>query len=313
MSASLVLFAFCFLALLIPTICMGGTLPVLVKFFVTDFGARGDTIGRIYALNTLGAVLGSFVSGYFLMLYLGVSGTIYLAAGLNIAIGLVALGFRVTAFPAGSAPPGPPPVRPVSAADKLVIAAVFVSGFAAMVYEVTWTRLFALILGSSVYAFSAMLTAFLGGIVFGSYGFSERLGQRKATLALFGLVECGIAVFCLLLIPAFDQIIYWSYLIHSKFSDSFWLLQLLKFTLCFYTIIIPTALFGVTFPLAAALFLQERTRIGGDTGAIYFANTVGSAGGSFLRSTTTGTKPARPAMSATCGSTVKPTLPPGRT
>ena len=282
MSSSLFLFAFCFLALLFPTFCMGGTLPVLAKFFVTDFRHRGDTIGRIYALNTLGAVLGSFVSGYFLMLWLGVPGTIYLAAGLSIAAGLAALSLRRDISRENPAEVGAAQGRSFSATKKMVVLAVFVSGFAAMVYEVAWTRLFALILGSSVYAFSAMLTAFLGGLVFGAYCFSEKIGQQKASLKLLGIIECVIGCICLLIIPFFDQIVYWSYIIHSKFSASFWTLQGLKFTLCFYTIIIPTALFGVTFPLAAAIFLQDKRRIGADTGAVYFANTIGSACGSFV-------------------------------
>lgn len=282
MSSSLLLFAFCFFALLIPTVCMGGTLPVLIKYFVTDFAERGVTIGRVYALNTLGAVLGSFLSGYFFMLYLGVSGTIYLAAGLNILIGVAALNLRQISPEMAATPTIQTRPKPGSPANRLLTLAVFISGFAALIYEVTWTRLFALILGSSVYAFSAMLTAFLGGIVLGAYAFAEKFGQRRATLTLLGLVECIIGVYCLLLIPAFNEIMYWSYLIHIKFSNIFWLQQVLKFTLCFYTIIIPTALFGATFPLAAAIFLQEKDRIGSDTGAIYFANTVGSALGSFL-------------------------------
>lgn len=284
MSSSLVLFAFCFLALLIPTILMGGTLPVLIKFFLTDFAGRGETVGRIYALNTVGAVLGSFLSGYFLMLYLGVAATIHLAAAVNILIGLAISALRLTPGPSasGDPPSAPAPDGPASSPNRLLIAALFVSGFTALAYEVAWTRLFALILGSSVYAFSAMLTAFLGGIVLGSYAYAELSGRFKATLALLGIIECVIGAYCLLLIPAFNEIIYWSYLIHLKFSDSFWLLQLMKFFLCFYTIIIPTALFGATFPIAAALYLQDAKTVGGDTGAIYFANTVGSALGSFL-------------------------------
>jgi spermidine synthase len=82
--------------LLIPTALMGGTLPVLSKLWADSSGGKssglriGQSVGQLYAVNTFGAVAGSFLAGYFLMRILGVSRTVYLAACANVAVGILA-------------------------------------------------------------------------------------------------------------------------------------------------------------------------------------------------------------------------------
>ncbi|MHC4430698.1 MAG: fused MFS/spermidine synthase, partial [Planctomycetota bacterium] len=83
---SLIRFGLCFLVLLIPTTLMGGTLPVIVRFFVGRKEELGGCLGRLYSVNTLGGVIGSFLAGYVLILLLGVRGTIYLTAAINLSI-----------------------------------------------------------------------------------------------------------------------------------------------------------------------------------------------------------------------------------
>ncbi|GAI30355.1 unnamed protein product, partial [marine sediment metagenome] len=72
---SLIRFGLCFLALILPTTLMGGTLPVIVRFFVRLKEELGGHVGRLYSLNTLGGVLGSFLVGFALILLLGVKET----------------------------------------------------------------------------------------------------------------------------------------------------------------------------------------------------------------------------------------------
>ena len=83
---SLIRFLFCGIILLVPTTLMGATLPVLTKFFVRASDQIGLTVGRLYAVNTFGAVLGSFAAGFLLIPLLGVNKTIILAAAINLFI-----------------------------------------------------------------------------------------------------------------------------------------------------------------------------------------------------------------------------------
>jgi predicted membrane-bound spermidine synthase len=75
-----------FLLLLFPTFLMGATLPILTAFFHQYIENIGESIGRLYFFNTLGAATGSLVTGFILFNYFTLSQTIYIAATLNIII-----------------------------------------------------------------------------------------------------------------------------------------------------------------------------------------------------------------------------------
>ena len=285
--SSLVLFALCFLLLILPTFLMGGTLPILTKYFVTNFSRRGGTISKIYALNTAGSVLGAFLSGYYLIIRLGVLGSISVASTLNLLIAFVCL----LIYKKSEAVTGEPDVavhedmakpEALDGRDKLLIGLFFVSGLTAMVYEVTWTRILSMVLGSSVYAFATMLTTFLLGLAVGSYLFSFVLKKKKVTIVYFAVIEISIGILCLFLLPLFNELTYWSYILHSVLANSYSILQLSRFFLCFMVMLAPALLFGATFPLVATLYSRSKERVGRDVGIVYFWNTLGSTFGSFL-------------------------------
>ncbi|MEJ2679880.1 MAG: fused MFS/spermidine synthase, partial [Gemmatimonadota bacterium] len=87
---SLVRLGLSFVVLLLPTTLMGGTLPVVVKFLVQRRDRLGMDVGRLYAVNTFGAVLGAFAAGFVLILAIGVRETAYLAGAVNLVIAGVA-------------------------------------------------------------------------------------------------------------------------------------------------------------------------------------------------------------------------------
>lgn len=82
-----------FLILLFPTTLMGSTLPVLITFVAKRWGNIGAATGHMYSINTLGAALGAFVTGYWLFGFLPLSGVIYLAATMNFLVAIVAVSF----------------------------------------------------------------------------------------------------------------------------------------------------------------------------------------------------------------------------
>ena len=285
--SSLVLFALCFVLLIFPTVLMGGTLPILTKYFVTNFSRRGGTISKIYALNTAGSVFGAFLSGYFMIVRLGVIGSISAASTLNLLIAIVCLIVYKKSADSDIEPDtgdgeGVKATDSLDVRDRVLIGLFFVSGLTAMVYEVTWTRILAMVLGSSVYAFATMLTTFLLGLAVGSYLFSFVLKKRKVNFVYFAIIEIAIGALCLFLLPLFNELTYWSYILHSILADSYTILQLSRFILCFLVMLLPTLLFGATFPLVATLYSRNKERLGRDVGMVYFWNTLGSTFGSFL-------------------------------
>ena len=97
------------LVLLVPTTLMGGTLPVLTRAFMgADRAALQPSLGRLYGLNTLGAVAGTALAGFFLIEYVGIRASLWGTALVNLLIGVSALRLP---DPRASAPPIWP-VRP---------------------------------------------------------------------------------------------------------------------------------------------------------------------------------------------------------
>ena len=85
---SLLRFVLSFIVLLIPTTCMGATLPVLSRFLVRRSGTMGARIGGLYAINTFGAVVGAFLAGFIFIARFGVNGTVWLAAVVSALVGV---------------------------------------------------------------------------------------------------------------------------------------------------------------------------------------------------------------------------------
>ena len=159
---------------------MGGTLPVLARWLVGREEEIGARVGTLYAANTLGAAAGAAAATYCSCRGVGVRAGELVAVAINLIAGLARPDSRaVSAAGRGRAPAqepadgaaGRPPTSPAGA--RLLLVAIGLSGFAAMVDEVTWARLVGLVFGSSVYAFGLMLLLFLAGIAIGSAIFSR--------------------------------------------------------------------------------------------------------------------------------------------
>ena len=87
--------------LALPTTLMGATLPLLSRFTTQRLESMGRDLGRLYALNTLGAALGAALTGFLLVPSLGVQTTLWAAAGANLLIGMLA--FALPDAPSASA------------------------------------------------------------------------------------------------------------------------------------------------------------------------------------------------------------------
>lgn len=294
---SLFRFGTSFLVLLVPTTLMGGTLPILSELLVRK-GEVGAGVGRLYAVNTAGAVIGTFSTGFFLLPALGVRTTTLIGAGANLGVGLLCLaaaGLVVAARGEGRGPrePGetrgralanvlePSPVGPTTLLG-LVLLAAGAAGFAALMLEVAWTKVLTLVLGPSTYAFTTMLTTFLCGIALGSYLASRFLGRAGGRPFVLGGAQIGVALLALLATPLFREL-------PELFLEAFpgwegsWAKQTAtKFGLCFLLMLPATILMGAVFPLLCDLGTRWAESVGRRVGQIYAANTTGAILGSFL-------------------------------
>lgn len=284
-------FFLCLSVLIIPTFLMGGTFPIISKFFIQNLSEFGTKLGRLYFINTIGAATGSFLAGLFLLRILGLNATLQSAAVINVGIGLLA--YLINKNP-GQRRVGTPgeeeaeteksPEALTPAAVRLIFVIFAFTGFASMIYEMAWTRALALALGSSIYAFSTMLTTFLLGIALGSMLFSRMARKRAFSAAAFGWLEIATGIFCLLSIPLLGKMPLFFISIFPFVKDSYNLIILADFLLSFLVMIVPTILMGFVFPLVGRLYTRNMEKIGGSLGEVYAVNTLGCILGSFLAS-----------------------------
>jgi spermidine synthase len=163
---------------------------------------------------------------------------------------------------------------------KLAVAAFAFSGMAALIYEVIWTRELSLVFGSTVYAVSMMLTAFMSGLSLGSFMGGKWADRSKNLIALFGRLELGIAVFGLLTIPLIQVLPTLYFFVYNTIKPSFVLFFFFQLLLSFVIMLIPTTFMGATFPVVTKINATSLEELGLDVGNVYSINTVGSIVGS---------------------------------
>jgi spermidine synthase len=275
-------------ALIIPTTLMGGTLPVMTTYFVQQHETLGRHVARLYSLNTLGGAVGSLVAGYILIANFGMNRTIYVAASINLAVGLTAWRLRgsevdeevVAEAPARSKKkPRNKSQQPEPAARHLrpiLLAVMLLSGFAALSLEVSWSRVLTLVLGGSVYAFSTILSAFLIGIALGSLIVKRFIDRSSNPWRQLAIVEFLIGVSAIGLNGALGLLPFWFLKIYELGARDFWAMQWLELGLALAVMLVPTTLMGMTFPIAVRVFSRDIETLGESVGTIYFANTIGS-------------------------------------
>lgn len=372
LSFSLLRFALAFLVLILPTTAMGATLPLLAKFVTERLDIVGKRVGTIYAVNTLGAVLGASVTGFILLPEMGLTATTWLAAGINFLLfAIVAAAGRVLekvikcpeyvaaapAAPRGldaealrgldaAVPPGidaavperladepgrgkskrrktkskalkhkagqkadesarsaheseraadhskdagqptrdgqPHPAFESPLLDTLCLSAMAVSGAAAMTYEIAWTRLLSMVIGSSTYAFTIMLATFLVGIFAGSYIASRFVDRLKTPVVWFGLFQMLVCLGCLVSVYLFQFLPWWNLVLSNRFPHDPVAALFVRFVLASVVMWPLTLSLGMIFPIAVKCVSFDLEKLGRSVGTVYSANTAGAIIGSIL-------------------------------
>lgn len=267
----------------VPATLMGGTLPTLSRFAVASLAQMEASVSRLYFINSAGASLGALFSGFLLIPNLGLDLSIFAAAALNLAVGTgaILLSRRAGGFPGLAAGPARRPsavsLRPVQL--RCVYAAVFLSGFVSLGYEIAWIRLLSLVLGSSVYSFSLMLSAFIAGIALGGWLVARGVLPHLSSYILLGACELAAGLSLLATLPFYERLPHGFHTLGSlleRTPESFYLYEALKFLLCFVLMLVPTAFLGATLPLASRIVTQSQAEVGRKVGRVFGLNTLGN-------------------------------------
>jgi spermidine synthase len=270
----------------IPTMAMGATLPLLSRSFDTGEASREAStlrerrLGALYAINTLGGALGALAAAYLILPALGVDGTVFASAAGSALIALLALTFgaRVVAS-SGAAQANEGGAREPAASERRpLFFLAFVSGCLVFAAEVVFTHLLALIIGNSAYAFGLILAAFLCCLFLGASRASwaqRRFGDASLPL---GLAASGLGLAVSL--PLWDKLPYF-FDNTGEVLTSFAAREATRGIAAFVMLLVPTTLMGLTFPL----LLQRVARyanVGGWVGRLTAVNTLGAVLGALL-------------------------------
>lgn len=292
--------ALCIVAMLAPTFCMGGTLPVLSRALELPRRGLGRGVAYLYAVNSLGAASGAVVTGFYLVANWGFDAPFCAAAAVNMLVGAVAMAmaYRRPVLPTvhaeSSIESGLGGMAAANAVSEvadvrgyfvLVLTGAAISGAVAMIYEVAWIRLCGLVLGSSTYSFSIMLAAFITGIAAGSLVFTLLDPARQRPLRFFAYASLLAAATLLLCLPAYDRLPYYLGRLTAllrQHGGSLALYQMATLFLCLIVMLPLTFTSGVNFPALAHAAARVRAGIGRPVSQVLFANTAGTIGGAVV-------------------------------
>jgi spermidine synthase len=282
-----------FAFLLVPTILMGGTLPVLSKLAVTRRQELGDKVGRLYAVNTFGAILGAGAAGLYLIGRIGEFRTTMVGVGLNLsAAAVAALIATRTGTSRASDAAAKPDATETPAEDAahtrgrnaLVLAMAAVTGFTVLAYEVLWTRTGVLIIANNTYSFTLMLVAFLAGIALGSAVMAAVFRRWPLDLParwkVFASLQFLIGIVVLVSFGSTTEVVTALQPLWKAIRPVFGGTVQGPFPAIPVLLTPLTLLSGASFPLAASLYTRRLNQVGKAVGSVYLSNTVGAAAGS---------------------------------
>ena len=266
--------------LFLPTVMMGGTLPILARHFVREPIFAGSRVGLLYGLNALGAALGCFLTGYVFLHSLGLNKTNIFAGVVNLMLALAALAIskhtklidKTQKDTAGRKLPVKIGIER-SRMILLTISCFGLSGFVSMAYEVIWARYLLFFFRDTSYLYAGIIGVFILGMAIGSLLCGWIVIRIKAVFAFFGLLQMGIGLSTVLAVylPVSRQ-----NLIFEAGERSGVNVLVLLFSL----LIIPSVLMGAIFPVVIKIITTELRMVGDRIGQAFAVNTIGSIFGS---------------------------------
>ncbi len=155
------------------------------------------------------------------------------------------------------------------------------SGFSSLLYEVLWSRFLSLAFGATVYAITAVLSAYMLGLSLGSWVFGSYISRCKTPVRVYGLLEFGIGLYALITPFLFTSISkLHSLLLRNEISGTHSIF--VRFFIAFVILVVPTFLMGGTLPAVSEYLVRRKTEMGRGVSTLYGLNTLGAVFGAFV-------------------------------
>jgi len=273
------------LLLFVPAFLMGGIFPLISKVAVGAGGSIAATLGRLYALETLGSAIGGLLTGFVLLGALGQRNTTLLAVAVNLILGLWVFGtkaFTVAAKPIVVETKTSGRKKASAATDPATLripalVGAFVCGFSILGLQVLWMRMFRIYLTNTSYTFALISSLVILGLFAGSALFARqghRVTDRLAVLNRVILLLGATTVLGLILLINLPDVLMFPF--QSLLTSPLARVLLLPFVAALLVVFPPAVASGYAFPLACSMYAAGRDTVAGDVGRVLLINTTGA-------------------------------------
>ncbi|MCA8944229.1 MAG: fused MFS/spermidine synthase [Planctomycetes bacterium] len=258
---------------------LGATFPLMTAGLVRrDPDRSGETIATLYFVNSLGAAIGVLASGFLLVEWFGLQGTLSAAGVINLALAAIVwkLGGSDPLFV--GATPVTEPVASDESRPRLLLVVALVTGAASFVYEVCWIRMLSMVLGNSTHSFELMLSAFITGLAFGGLWIRKRIDRLDNPIRFLAAVQIVMGMLALLTLPMYSGtfgVMQWLMGALDPNEQGYVLFNLSSHALALCVMLPTTFCAGTTLPLITHSLLRsghgEKS-----IGRVYAWNTIGA-------------------------------------
>lgn len=266
------------LLLLVPTTAMGATIPLLAQFAARDLSAASTWSAWLYGINTLGALTGTFITGFFIIEHYGVRGPLMATGLINLACAACVwpwVNSRIAAKPAEMVAP-----HPLTPMGKLLLVSFGILGFCNLAAEVLWSQLFSIVFLNDTYIFTIILMVYLFGVgvgsLFGDVAF-RRLKNPVFLLGFLQILSAAWTVATIYILPVVAQ---------KHMAPEYFIVFEDKlrgyFNLVAMGALLPTLCMGASFPLLVRIVMNHHLQAGSVVGRALAWNTIGGVFGAAI-------------------------------
>lgn len=276
-------FSLIILTILPATLGMGATIPAMNQILRNYFNNTGTAVALAYGVNTMGAVLGTLMSGFILLRFLGINYTLYFAIALNFIVFISAsivskLADQNNSFEkyfANTIPAETNENKKTTVYRLILMGCYFFSGFFALALEITWLRLLAIFNTDSIVTITLAFSVYLFGYSFGSIIIFPLLAKKLKAHKIYFLANLGIVMSIILILPILYHIPQRNLSYYAVKTKTFLSLMVHEGITTVIVLFLPTIFLGIAYPAVCQAVASSKVRIAKISGFFYSLGNIG--------------------------------------
>ncbi|MBN1967932.1 MAG: spermidine synthase [Candidatus Delongbacteria bacterium] len=247
---------------------MGGILPLIVDLTVNESKRIGNDIGNIYAVETIAGVVGSILTGFYLLGHVGIFKTLIISSFLSIIFGVLCLFLKKT-----NSHENLNQAKSYEKSDISLLIFTGISGFLLFSTQILWIRAYKVYLTNTSYTFTLISAVTIFGMFVGSYFSTKMKNSSKSRLSNLMTIELILLIIGLLVLIKSPEFLLVP--LHNSLENPVYRIGLPPIILTLVTLFPIAFISGITFPGVLSLFIENSENKKMKTGLAVFINSIG--------------------------------------